>query len=159
MNDRAPLSERIRPGSEAAPWVCEEIKKLEQQVAQQSGKLRTASAAWAKWYAARLDRIKNEPDNEEDYTGYEQDLFEALTPVPRSYPDPPYERFRAQGRPMTEVRARYGYTVYVVPMPQGMRLGIVNRYGDETSLMLTLEQFKLLWIEPRDPYTPPNMGP
>ncbi len=28
------LYDRVRPGSEAAPWVCEEIKKLEEQIAQ-----------------------------------------------------------------------------------------------------------------------------
>lgn len=28
------LSERIRPNSEAAPWVCEEVKKLECKLAQ-----------------------------------------------------------------------------------------------------------------------------
>lgn len=29
---KTPLSERIRPNSEAAPWVIDEVKKLEKQV-------------------------------------------------------------------------------------------------------------------------------
>ncbi len=32
--------------------------------------------AWANWYSARLERINN--GSKEDYSGYEQDLFEAL---------------------------------------------------------------------------------
>jgi hypothetical protein len=32
--------------------------------------------AWCKWYSARLDRIN--AGAEEDYTGHEQDLFEAF---------------------------------------------------------------------------------
>ena len=28
------LSDRIRPNSEAAPWVCEEVKKIERQLAE-----------------------------------------------------------------------------------------------------------------------------
>lgn len=34
MNQRIPLSARVRPGSEAAPWVIEEIKKMEAALAQ-----------------------------------------------------------------------------------------------------------------------------
>jgi hypothetical protein len=30
---KTPLSERIRPNSEAAPWVIDEVKKLEKQMA------------------------------------------------------------------------------------------------------------------------------
>jgi hypothetical protein len=30
---KTPLSERIRPNSEAAPWVIDEVKKLENQMA------------------------------------------------------------------------------------------------------------------------------
>lgn len=32
---------------------------------------------WAQWFSGRLDRI-NEGSPYEDYTGYEQDLFESL---------------------------------------------------------------------------------
>lgn len=32
MSKRVPLSQRIRPNSEAAPWVCEEVKKLEAEL-------------------------------------------------------------------------------------------------------------------------------
>jgi hypothetical protein len=48
----------------------------------QQRKLRAALAAWRRWYGARLGRIavrmdRGEPP-QEDYSGYEQDLFEAL---------------------------------------------------------------------------------
>jgi len=33
MNDKKFLSQRIRPNSEAAPWVVEEVKKLEAHIA------------------------------------------------------------------------------------------------------------------------------
>ena len=77
MTPKRPLSERIHPGIEAAPWVCEEVVRLEQQVVA-SEKLKTAMTAWAKWYSARLDRINKAKTPIEDYSGYEQDLFEAL---------------------------------------------------------------------------------
>lgn len=35
-----------------------------------------ALAAWGRWYSARLDRIR--AGSSEGYTGYEQDLFEAI---------------------------------------------------------------------------------
>jgi hypothetical protein len=43
--------------------------------------LERALKAWASWYSARLDRIAKQLERgepHEDYTGYEQDLFEAL---------------------------------------------------------------------------------
>lgn len=36
------LAERIRPNSEAAPWVCEEVKALEEE----NARLRALLAAW-----------------------------------------------------------------------------------------------------------------
>lgn len=45
-------------------------------------KLRLALRCWAKWYSEKLDRIAEVQDRggerKEDYSGYEQDLFEAL---------------------------------------------------------------------------------
>jgi hypothetical protein len=44
-------------------------------------KLDVALQAWAKRYSERLDRINTQMDTgnrTEDYSGYEQDLFEAL---------------------------------------------------------------------------------
>lgn len=38
--------------------------------------LERALAAWARWYSARLSRINS--GSNEDYTGHEQDLFEAI---------------------------------------------------------------------------------
>ena len=40
-------------------------------------KLLKALNAWSIWYSERLDRISTE-GSKEDYSGYEQDLFEAL---------------------------------------------------------------------------------
>lgn len=39
MNPPVPLSQRLRPGVEAAPWVIEEIRKLESRLAVQRGAL------------------------------------------------------------------------------------------------------------------------
>ena len=47
----------------------------------QEAALRKALTAWAKWYSARLVRIDGQLAKggaHEDYSGYEQDLFEAL---------------------------------------------------------------------------------
>lgn len=43
-------------------------------------KLDKALAAWARWYSRKLDRIANRGCGADsvDYSGYEQDLFEAL---------------------------------------------------------------------------------
>lgn len=43
---------------------------------QNTEKLDKALKAWAIWYSKRLERISK--GSKEDYTGYEQDLFEAL---------------------------------------------------------------------------------
>ena len=42
-----PLTQRIRPGSEAAPWVCLEIEELEARVAELEGATREAYEVWA----------------------------------------------------------------------------------------------------------------
>ncbi len=57
----------------------------------------------------------------------------------------PYKSLKERGRPLTEVVVD-GCTVYAAPVPKGMRLGIVNPKGAETSLVLTNEQFSRLLI-------------
>jgi hypothetical protein len=48
-----------------------------------------AVTAWLGWYSARLDRISDQLEkgakDHEDYTGYEQDLFEAFHCDPNYY--------------------------------------------------------------------------
>ena len=51
------LSERIRPNCEAAPWVVEEVKKLEQQLAQ----LKTTLDQLAN--GSHLDAARNHDDD------------------------------------------------------------------------------------------------
>jgi hypothetical protein len=51
------------------------------QDAADPAKLDLALRAWAKWYSERLNRIVDQMGKgarTEDYSGYEQDLFEAL---------------------------------------------------------------------------------
>jgi hypothetical protein len=53
-----------------------------------SSEQRTALIAWWLWYRARMRVIAN-PDSGADYTGYEQDLFEAFwTSFDAKLPEP-----------------------------------------------------------------------
>ena len=60
----------------------------------------------------------------------------------KPYPSP-YERLKSLGHLLTEVPVD-GYLVYTAAVPKGVRLGIINRKGAETSLVLTHKQFDIL---------------
>ena len=72
------LSERIRPGVEAAPWVCEEIRKLEEELAELRARVRPgveeiAEIIYKDWYHIQSS----------NYTSIAEAIHAILPPVPK----------------------------------------------------------------------------
>jgi hypothetical protein len=68
------LSERIRAGSEAAPWVVDEVKELEARVAE----LETVREP-VRWFATQMERKLRKHDDRDGWGTFRLDqLFERL---------------------------------------------------------------------------------